>query len=515
MANESTFPQARQDERPPQVSAEQQAAQQQKESLLQQVHQEIANLRARTDIPEDVRARLIGALEGALSNGNINYAALANILADTQKQATQAVAAASLDRLESYEIAHNYPDYNEYSRESQNYISDQYRWALQNSPVLQSIQHTYEALPEEDRKEAAEIQAANWNKLKSLRENPEYAEYTEQLRVMKNLGLHSMQQGTKLLEMIEQKRPIEEIQAELDKAIEARAKLAEPVIKDMISKIDPKSRAYLEEQYGAGAQFDTKKLVEDWSKVSTKDRDAAYAAYAKNGKDISKLTPEQQRIVHMSQLMIPSDAALPLQAATQMSQNKELAAKLTDKDLSVGERADVLKQYMVEHGMDTSGRFASSNINNVIEAIDHNPSAFEQIKTGNMSAFAQSYQTEILNDMGIKAEKFKGDVFSTDLVLGAYVSSYTFESTTPAWLEKLPQERQAAYTAQQSEWSKTAESLLSSYALTTPLVLDPAIVLPPLGSLGVSDAQQASPATEKSAPVVSAKAPDDPNKGLA
>lgn len=412
------------------------------EVLREAIQHKIAELRGRTDIkPASERLDLIAALEGALSSGNFSAALMASALERATSKEIQEAAESVMESIVGYEMATNDPEFRSYSKTSQRYMQKQYAKALQHSPTLQNIEKSFHAVPEEDRKEAQNQQAENWKKLNELREkakdpNSEYHQYEQQLRVMKNIGIASMPQGEELLKLIEEKRPLGEIQAKLDKAIDHRAELAAPVVKEML-KVEGPSTTYLKEKYGkADGSFDTRKLIEDWSKTSSKERDEAYRAAAEG----KKLTEDQQKIVHMSQVMIASDAALPMQAVIAFSQNKEMMAQLTDKTRSVDERAELLEKLMKQQG------FKGSNSNTVdysaekmIAMLDNNPQAAELLKQGKFQEVGAMYKRE----------------FGTDDVRLIYARAQA-AAETQTWADEARRAEQEAYRA---AWKKIEEEM--------------------------------------------------------
>ncbi len=426
-------------------------------ALEQRINAAIAEISADSRLHPEERAKLIAQLQGALGSRNADR--VQTILANVDKAYQAEVDDYYVEQaMESMAVAGMYAgDGYDYSPEGKQHIRNQLRAAYEHSPTLRNLAKEYEALPEQDKQEGKSQARQNWEAFKQLSDNPEIAEkYKEQLVLMRGLHAPSTPQGAVLIQMLKDGRDPAELQAELNKMMDQQAAVTREVIHEIFPSLDKASKDYLGKHYGNPP--DARKMVEDWAKISDKERDDAYKALAKHHGHANQLTPAQQKIVHMSTVMVGSDAAQTFHAGIAMAQDKALERQLTDRNVSVEQRGELVERYMREHGMQTwDGAARDKFAREFVETLDAHPEAMGYLRNGQVKEVAALYKAEIRSEIsaargGAPTGQGEEETYSL-LDTVAFVGAAKQEVETPSYVKRDP----AAFAAYQEEIKSWAD----------------------------------------------------------
>ena len=453
--------------------------------------------------------RLVEQLYAAAANNDLAAieTALTRISIQTGEQIDDTRVDRSMDA--AYEYSKYYAEYEDYSHEGRTHIDRTWQAAMSKSTTLRDISTQLEAQPKELVEHALDEQKANRRKLRAMMEDPEYEPYHEQIKQIRGYGLAGPE-VSKLIEDIEKGVPKEVIQERIDAARTKQVEFADLVVNGRdgqgghFQNIPKESQQYLNEHYGKDGKIDMRVVTEEWKNYSAKQRDEAYKAMAESGNDISKLTPEQQKIIHLSQVMIPVDIGTVQKGALEIiERDKGLAAQLANQDLSVTERTQLLDQAMRQNGVSTSdGAVYRSSLRNVVGAIDETEKEGNQYgSAGFMAAFAGNFRENLEEIVGRKPAQV-ADIRAFENEKERQAAQQTAPQNTYSYAEV---ERYIAttraedgYSAEKrDEWGRVLKTLTANEPQTiAPLVqekveplapsklaLDVA-ALPPLPSLG-------------------------------
>ncbi|MES2985475.1 MAG: hypothetical protein V4735_09855 [Pseudomonadota bacterium] len=474
----------------------------------------VAAIRASNLLPDE-QAKLIASVESG--QGGALDTILANVSAQTKqetvKQSTNTVALYTFN-------TETYPDYASYSAPSQQYIGRQIEFAHKHSETFRKLEAEYKALPAIYREEGDKQAAKNWQELAALSADPEMAEkYKEELAIMRRLKIANMPDAAHLLQMMRDGKDPAEIHKGLDKVIDEQAKVIGGVMSDIMPGINQASQAYLKEHYGNPP--DARAMLDDWSKISLRDRDAIYQVL--NGADPSKLTPEQLKLVpqvqHMSAVMIAADGAQTMYAGIAMAKDKEFEAKLLDTNIPVAVRGEMVESYMRTHGYATLDKDARDRFaRELVQTLDKHPEAIEYIRNGQIDKVGALYQSEVL-------ESSQSSGKANDL--NASAMSFIVASRQDAANEAIPRyikddpERFAAYQQQTTQWQgfqavyspDVLESLLNPPKPEATAALE-AVKLPDQATLRKMDNAAAEASAKGSETAVVAAAVVSPPPGI-
>jgi hypothetical protein len=355
---------------------------------------------AGSPMPQGI-ADQIDLMESALATGNLTVLSLAytaTVAAKGSIEGTQAQIAAA-NAIAMQEMSSLYPDFGEYSPEAQAFISRELTEAFEKSADLKELKKRYDAMPAEEKASAKAEQGNNQKAIKAMLEDDSFKDIHEHLRIMRSTGMASGPDAQEILVKL-QKREIsadEFKQTVLDGVARIAAKndgFIQEYIKTSVPKQSQDALQADKTLIDADGRVDSAKLTLEWGKIRLRDKEAAYKALAASDGDVSKLSPEHQRTIHMAQVMVAAETKTTIEGAMAiMARNQEVAKKLTDPTLSVEEKMAVLEREERRQGIQQSDQgFYKQGLRQTVLAIN------ETVKEGRV--YDPSKPSEFLSFVG-------------------------------------------------------------------------------------------------------------------
>lgn len=429
------------------------------------IQRAIDRINANPDIPESKKAELRERLLGALNAGDLSSVALimANVAAEVKTQeAKDEVADLNMVLHETY------PGYTEYSYEGRKFIRQQQEMAFERSPELRELKKQYEALPEEDRKAAESEQQENQKRIAEMLHGPNkerYKEFHEDLRILRSTGIGNGPEGKEILDAIANGASPKEFHAKVHEALQRHAAQNDAFVNDYVHKIPKESETALMKEFGADGHMDTAKFMVEWGKLKNSEKDAAYRALAEAGNDVSKLPPEQQRIIHMAQVGIALETKSTIDGAMQIiARDQNLAQQLQDPNVSVEQKMALLKKQTRELGLPEDSA-TNAALRQTVLAIN------ETVSEGGYDA---KNSAEFLKNVGKNIKENYDEMFSrngqnTDVTKGnysyqdfSYYNAIAQSDYVPEWT-KNNKDYSEQYQQQAQKWQALEDQYRKDY----------------------------------------------------
>lgn len=392
----------------------------------------------------DEKAKLVANLHSAATTGSLS--ALKKAISDSIVRARAEVAENTANREEQFsamdavlrarESAQQFiHGFNEYSAEGKDFIVKSIM-RFNETAFGQQLNEEYKNLNPEQRAQAEAEIKQSWQTLGELK--AQHADkndpYNGLLKYVEGCALPNTPDGKELLEAIKNGEDPNgsHIQGLKDKALHFKADHAKPVIDAMMDKIDPAAREYLQSHYTADEKGTAHwKMATEWGGITLKERNAAFVAYHNNGGDISKLDPEQQRIVSLAQVMVPADNALAMQGAMAIIQRDHgIETMLGDKSQSQEQRAEALKIELNKQGYSSAMLGKASE--DIVQMLDADPKLMARMKAGDTTVV-----TELLSSrLADKETTSTTPSYSAQDVTGRYLlGTQQWDKDTQEWLK--------------------------------------------------------------------------------
>lgn len=433
--------------------------------LQRKIDQYIANIQG-SNLPQEIKDSLIASLRGVQTSQNPS--AINTVLAyafDVQLMASSSETASEI----TYALVMGESDYN-YSAQARRYMAATLREHVHRSPELQNLMKQLDALPAPVRAYAENEQKQNWQEAVQMLKDPSYAAYKEQLELYRGFALANTPEGKHILESIKAGVAPDQIASEVNHAVEARLKSTGAFIEKHVPRIPELSQKYLQEHFHkADGSLDAEAIQREWAKTRSPERDAAYKAMIEAGNDVTKLSLAQQRIIHMSQVMIAADAAAVAKGTLAIiERNAEIGKMLTDSSLSVSEREKTLVAELRKIGVSPNEQEAFlSAAREAVTALDDVKKRGIVYDPNDRSTFNRAFGTEYKDNLYEVAGIHKAtqaDVRRIDNAIEArdgvgYAGTTNFivasrtDGDIPDYIKNDPV-RFAAYQADQAYWKQ-------------------------------------------------------------
>lgn len=435
------------------------------------------------NIPADVKARLLDQLEGALvSVARGDFTTVANVLtATTQASVTARVETVKADNYAAEltymaEMSESPMGY-KYSPAAMRYMNNLYRDAVSNSPFLQALEQQLAAVTPVERQMAQQEQQNNWRISREMLEDPAFKPHHASITLMRDMGLMNGPQAASILQNIRDGADVASVAQSATALVSQHMEAARPIIINHIQHIPQASQQHLRQQYAQeDGQLDVRRMMHDWARVKPEQREAAYQAMIAAGNDPSKLTPEQQRVIHLSQVMVAVDGAAAVRGTLGIiARNEELAKYLSDPTIPREEREAKLAEAMKKAGVAPADRAVfERSIQEVVHTFDD--MAAKGIKVGDKgynAAFTAEYATNMREvagiatqsdvrrvDNAIDAANRSGTTYGYDASMRFIADSYAHRDT-PEYIKK-DETRASQYNAGTQQW----QTILSGMSKT-------------------------------------------------
>ena len=304
----------------------------------------IAEIKSNPALSPQEKSSLEGRVRSALNGGSVNSLTmvLANVL--TQESIDEVDREPGEMRLGRS----RYSGYGQYSKEGQTFINNELSQAMQSSPELRASMAAFDAMPEAEKASAQAEQNSNQKLIGELLKDDSRKDVHESLRIMRGTGMANGAEAQELLNKLKNGEiSADEFKQQVADGVSKIAAKNDKFINEHInSEYVPKdSRDALQAEFGADGKIDSTKLHMEWGKIRLRDKDAAYQALAEANGDVSKLSTEHQRTVHMAQVMVAAETKTTIDGAMGIiARNQEVAKQLTDPSLSVEEKIALLEK---------------------------------------------------------------------------------------------------------------------------------------------------------------------------
>lgn len=474
------------------------------QELQARIQFRITQINADPNLSTEDKMTLVARLEGALSSGDPNGIVyiLNSVLSNAQIARNEEYADQTLD--EAYHLDSSGYGYDPKSRL---YMNRLWQEAL-STPELQAMMREVNALPPAEKELAEQELRKNWIKSKEMLADEKLKPYHEQIEIMRGMGLLHSKEAAGILANIQSGESVEEISHSVNALLKKKVEAAQPVINSHVSRIPEPSQQFLKSNFGKeDGTIDAEKLMKEWARTKPKERDEAYKAMVSAGNDISKLPLPQQRIIHMSQVMIAVDGASVAKGTLEIvARNKEAAKYLSDTSIDPKIREQRLGELLKEAGVSPSERAAyQESLEQAIRSLDDMTKKGVNVASAPTaqiaSSFVAEYKENMLEVAGHKPSQ--ADVRRVDNAIDAanagetsynYADSMRFitaakaDMDIPEWA-KADAERRAQFEASQTEWKAIEERLKSQeqqrFAEANGVTPD----LPAAATAGQNDAQ--------------------------
>ncbi|MFZ4541106.1 MAG: hypothetical protein ACOYNL_04750 [Rickettsiales bacterium] len=297
----------------------------------------------------------------------------------------------------------SYYDYNNYSREGQNFIRQSLASASQYSEEFRALNQELKNAPPGEVTRAKNEQSNNHNDLAQLLHGPDkekYKEFAEDLRIMRSSGLVNGPEASELLAALKNgeltpEQFKEQVAAGVHQIAEKNDKF---INRDMLPRLPKHSQNLLQGEFGSEGRLDVTKLTTEWGKLTRTERDDAYKALAATNPhdDITQLPPAQQRIIAMAQVMVAAETKTAIEGTMSIiARDRALAAELTAPDLTLEQRTEKLMEAARKQGISPSNPNAQKAIRETAEAIDEEIRAGKKYDPNNAKAFMDDVKKNV------------------------------------------------------------------------------------------------------------------------
>lgn len=442
------------------------------EELQARIQFRIAQINADPNLSTEDKMGLVARLEGALQSGDSNRIIYALNSVSTAAQAAREEESSNQVLDESYNLDNS--GYN-YDRRSRGYMNQLWQEAISKSPELRAMMREVEALPPAEKELAENELRKNWLKSKEMLADEKLKPHHEQIEIMRGMGAMHSKEAAGILKRMEEGASPEDIAKSVQQLVSKKVAQAEPIINNHIAHIPQASQTFLKSTFGKDdGTIDAEKLMKEWGKTKPPERDKAFKAMVEAGNDITKLPPEQQRIIHMSQVMVAVDGASVAKGTLEIvARNKEVAKYLTDERIPAAEREAKLSELLKEAGISHSeSAVYKQAVKQAIHSFDDMAKAGTRYDGSNAKDFSAGFIKEYKDNMLEVAghQPTQADVRRVDNAIDAQNQTYGYADSmrfiaaskadleTPDWAKTDPT-RRAQYEASQAEWKAIDERL--------------------------------------------------------